>query len=239
MGYEIKFKILHNLSAPFSREIAPIFSVGGIIANMFKIINWKTFPQDFLRIQLGFALFGVSIALHIRANLGTGSWAVLDVALAQIFQLTPGTITVISGFVILIGALLMREKIGWGTLANILSIGPWLDLALWQIPSVENNLFLQIAMFLLGIFLMGNASAIYIGTNAGAGPRDSLMLAIHRVTGVSIRVSRTIIEITVVTVGWLLGGPAGIGTLVFALLIGQAIQWGFKIFKVEVDTEEA
>lgn len=200
---------------------------------MFKPTQWKTFPRDFLRIQIGFALYGVSIALHIRANLGTGSWAVLDVALANIFKITPGTMTVISGFVILAAALLMREKIGWGTLGNILSIGPWLDLFLFFIPSVENNLPVQTGMLLLGIFLMGNASAIYIGVNAGAGPRDSLMLAVHRVTGVSIRLARAFIEITVVTVGWLLGGPAGIGTLVFAVLIGPAVQWGFKIFHVE------
>ena len=141
--------------------------------------------------------------------------------------------TVISGFVVLSGALLMREQIGWGTLANILSIGPWLDLFLGFIPSVENNLFLQIPMLLAAILMMGFASAIYIGVNAGAGPRDSLMLGLKRTTGISIRKARTIIEITVVTIGWLIGGPAGIGTIVFALLIGPAVQWGFKVFRVE------
>ncbi len=200
---------------------------------MLKPINWKTFPRDFVRIQIGFALYGLSIALMIQSNFGTGAWAVLDVALSKILHISPGTMTVISGFVVLTGALLMKEQIGWGTLGNILSIGPWLDLALRYIPSEENNLFIQIAMLLLAVFLMGNASAIYIGVNAGAGPRDSLMLGLKRTTGISVRLARTIIEVTVIAIGWMLGGPAGIGTLAFALLIGPAVQWGFKIFKVE------
>lgn len=163
----------------------------------------------------------------------------MDVGLSKILNVSPGTMTVASGFAVLSGALLMREQIGWGTLANILSIGPWLDLALKFLPSVENNLLLQSTMLLIAIFMMGNASAIYIGVNAGAGPRDSLMLGLKRITGVSVRMARTIIEVTVVTMGWLIGGPAGVGTVVFALLIGPAVQWGFKIFKVEIPISTA
>jgi uncharacterized membrane protein YczE len=200
---------------------------------MFKPIRWNTFPRDFLRIQIGFLLFGLAIALMIRGNIGTSAWAVLEVALANILHITPGTMTVIMGFVVLSGALIMREKLGWGTLANILSIGPWEDLWLSIIPSIKENLPLQTGMLLLAIFLMGLASAIYIGVDAGAGPRDSMMLAIKRLTGISIRAARAIIEVTVVTIGWLLGGPAGIGTVVFALLVGPSVQWGFKIFKVQ------
>ena len=200
---------------------------------MFKPIRWNTFPKDFLRIQAGFVLFGLAIALMIRGNIGTSAWAVLEVALAKILRITPGTMTVIMGFMVLSGALILREKIGWGTLANILSIGPWEDLALSIIPSVTNNLPLQIGRLLLAILCMGMARAIYIGVDAGAGPRDSLMLAIKRTTGASIRAARIAIDVTVVTIGWLLGGPAGVGTLVFALLAGPSVQWGFKLFKVE------
>ena len=200
---------------------------------MFKPIRWNTFPRDFIRIQSGFFLFGLAIALMIRGNIGTSTWAVLEVALAKILHITPGTMTVVMGFTVLSGALIMREKLGWGTLANILSIGPWEDMWLSIIPSMEDNLPLQIGMLLFAIFLMGLASAIYIGVDAGAGPRDSMMLAIKRTTGISIRAARAIIEVTVVTIGWLLGGPAGVGTLVFAILVGPAVQWGFKIFKVQ------
>ena len=200
---------------------------------MFKPIIWKTFPRDFLRSQVGFLLFGLAITLMIRANLGTSAWAVLDVALSKILGLSVGTLTVLVGFAVLSGALIMREKIGWGTLANILSIGPWEDVWLAIIPSVSDNLPLQIAMLFAAILLMGLASAIYIGVDAGAGPRDSLMLALRRTTGMSIRVARVIIEVVVVTIGWLLGGPAGIGTLVFAALVGPSVQAGFKLLKVE------
>jgi len=200
---------------------------------MLKPVRWKTFPRDFLVIQLGFLLYGLSIALAIRANLGTGTWAVLDMALSKITGWTPGTITVLVGFTVLISALLMREQIGWGTLGNILSIGPWLDLMLYFIPPVENNWPLQLLMLLAGILTQGIATAIYIGVNAGAGPRDSLMLAIKRTTGISYRPARGIIEVTVLVIGWLLGGPAGIGTAVHALLIGTAMQWAFKVFNVQ------
>ncbi len=200
---------------------------------MLKSVRWKTFPRDFIVIQSGFLLYGLSIALAIRANMGTGTWAVLDVALSKITGLTPGTMTVIVGFVVLVSALLMRENIGWGTLGNILSIGPWLDLALFFIPPVENNWPIQMLMLLAGILAQGIATAVYIGVNAGAGPRDSLMLAIKRTTGISYRLARGIIEVTVLVIGWLLGGPAGIGTAIHALLVGTAMQWAFKVFKVQ------
>jgi uncharacterized membrane protein YczE len=200
---------------------------------MLKPIRWKTFPRDFLVIQIGFILYGLSIALAIRANLGTGTWAVLDVALSQITGHTPGTMTVVVGFVVLISALLMRERIGWGTLGNILSIGPWLDLFLRFIPKIESNLPVQLLLLLAGILTQGIATAIYIGVDAGAGPRDSLMLAIKRTTGVSYRLARGMIEVSVLVIGWLLGGPAGIGTAIHALLIGTSMQWAFKVFRVQ------
>ncbi len=204
---------------------------------MLKPVRWKRFLPDMLRIQIGFVLFGFAIGIMIRANLGTSAWAVLDVALSNIFSVTPGTVTVLMGFLVLSGALILREPIGWGTLANILSIGPWEDLSLRLISPVTDNLPLQVGMLLFAIAMMGLGSAIYIGVDAGAGPRDSLMLAIKRKTGLSIRLARGAIEVTVVLIGWLLGGPAGLGTVVFALLIGPAVQIGFKLFKVEPHRE--
>jgi len=205
---------------------------------MLKPIRWNTFLRDFIRIQIGFVLFGLAISLMIRGNIGTSAWVVLEAALAERFGITVGTMTVIMGFLVLGSAVAMRERLGWGTLANILSIGPWVDLWYLFMPSVTENLPLQIAMLLTAILLMGLGSAIYIGVDAGAGPRDSLMLAIKRTTGVSIRTARAMIEVTVVTVGWLLGGPAGIGTLVYAILVGPSIQWGFKIFNVQPHKED-
>jgi len=200
---------------------------------MFKPIRWNTFLRDFVVIQFGFALFGFAIATLIRANLGTSPWVMLEVALSQISGLTPGTLSVIIGFVVLVVALILRERIGWGTLGNILFIGPWEDLGLSIIPPVEDSLLVQLAMLLAAVIMIGMASAIYIGVEAGAGPRDSLMLAVKRISGWSLRRARGSIEVVIVSLGWLLGGPAGIGTVIWAFLIGPAVQLGFKVFKVD------
>ena len=205
---------------------------------MFKPVIWKTFPRDFIVIQIGFALFGLSIALMIRSNIGTTPWAVLEVALSQLTNIRPGRISIMVGLVVLLGSLTLREKIGWGTLANIAFIGLWEDMFLAYIPSIEDRLLLQSVMLFGAIFMMGFASAIYIGVDAGAGPRDSLMLAFHRTTGLSIRLGRAIIEVTVVAIGWFLGGPLGMGTVIFALLIGPAVQWAFKLLKVQAHKPE-
>src|SRR5688572_20812429 len=205
---------------------------------MLKPVRWNTFVRDFIVIQIGFALFGLSIAMMIRSHLGTTPWAVLEVALSQLTDIRPGRMSILVGFVVLLGALTLREKIGWGTLSNILFIGLWEDMFLAYIPPVEGRLILQSAMLFVAIFMMGFASAIYIGVDAGAGPRDSLMLAFHRTTGLSIRLGRAIIEVIVVTIGWLLGGPLGLGTVIFAVLIGPAVQWAFKLLKVQAHKPE-
>ncbi len=205
---------------------------------MFKLVIWKTFPRDLLVIQIGFALFGLSIALMICSNVGTTPWAVLEVALSQLTNIRPGRMSIIVGMVVLLGSLALREKIGWGTLTNILCIGLWEDMFLSYIPSVENNLLLQSVMLFSAILLMGFASAIYIGVDVGAGPRDSLMLAFHRTTGLSTRLGRAIIAVTVVAIGWFLGGPLGFGTVIFAVLIGPAVQWAFKLLKVQTRKPE-
>ena len=203
----------------------------GKLILMLKPILWKTFPRDLAIAMLGFAIYGLSIALIIEAELGTGPWAVLAVALADLTGTTPGTMIILTGLLVLLGAVLLKEQIGWGTLGNILFIGPWTDLFLLLIPSLRNNLWLRIPALLLAVILSGLATAVYISVDAGAGPRDSLMLAVSRVTGRSVQLSRAVIEILVVIVGWLLGGPVGIGTLVFALLIGPLVQIFFKLFQ--------
>lgn len=197
---------------------------------MLKPIHWKTFPRDMAVAMLGFAIYGLAIALIIQAELGTGPWAVLSVALADLTGTTPGTMIILTGLLVLLGAVLLKEQIGWGTLGNILFIGPWTDLFLLLIPSLKGNLWLQIPGMLLAVVLSGVATGVYISVDAGAGPRDSLMLAVSRVSGKSVQLSRAVIEVLVVICGWLLKGPVGIGTLVFALLIGPLVQLFFKVF---------
>lgn len=205
---------------------------------MLKSIHWKTFPRDFLIAQLGYAIYGLAIALIIQAGLGTGPWAVLAVALADITGTSPGTMIIATGVLVLLGAILLKEKIGWATLGNIIFIGPWTDLFLFLLPSLEGNLWLQIPGMLIAVILSGIATAVYISVDGGAGPRDSLMLAVSRTTGQSVQLSRGVIEVLVVIVGWILKGPVGVGTLAFALLIGPLVQIFFKLFKVKPNTEE-
>ena len=200
---------------------------------MLKLIRWNTFVRDLIVIQFGFALFGLAIALLIQANLGTSPWVIFSTAVAKILGVSIGNMVIITGILVLVGVLLLRESIGWGTLANILFIGPWVDIWMIVIPSIRQRLLLQLSMLLLSVGVMGIATAIYIGVNAGAGPRDSLMLGIKRKSGLSLRMARAIIEITVSLVGWILGGPLGAGTFIFAVLIGPAVQWAFKILKLK------
>ena len=200
---------------------------------MLKTIQWKTSSRDFIVIQLGFALFGLAIALLIQANLGTSPWVILEVAISQLTGLSTGTMIVLMGALILLLDILLKEPIGWGTLTNILFIGPWVDVFLKLLPSIEDQWFIQILMLFGAALFMGVATAIYIGVDAGAGPRDSLMLGIKRVTGKSLRVARGGIELLVAFAGWILGGPIGFGTVIFALLIGPSVQWAFKVFKVK------
>jgi uncharacterized membrane protein YczE len=206
---------------------------------MFKPIRWKTFLRDFLIAQLGFSLFGVALALIIRANLGTNSWVVLSVALADVAGTSPGTMVVLSGLLVLTIAVVLGERIGWGTVSNMLFVGPWLDLFLSFVPPVEGKLILQGSMLLCSIALVGLASAIYIGVDAGAGPRDSLMLAVKRTLGWSVRRARITIELLVVLIGWLLGGPVGVGTLVFAVLVGPSVQLWFRLLGVQPHRSES
>lgn len=203
------------------------------MSKLLKPINRGRFWRDLVVIQIGFAIFGFSIAIVIRANLGASSWAVLEVALAQVFHITPGTGAVLVGAAVLLVALALREQIGWGTVANILSIGPWEDLFLWMLPEVQSNLPVQILFLLLGVIAMSVGSAIYISVDAGAGPRDSLMIAVARTTALDVRAGRAVIETSVVLVGWILGGPLGVGTILFALFIGPAVHAAFRVFKIE------
>lgn len=196
-----------------------------------KPVRWQTFPRDFVVIQIGFALFALAIAFLIQSQLGTSPWVVLEVAVINYIPLTPGQSGILTGAIVLLLALALREPVGWGTLGNIICIGLWEDVALHYLP-IRADLPGQVLYLVLAVLVMAGATAIYIGVNAGAGPRDSLMIAVARATGLSVRVARAGIEIAVVTSGWLLGGPVGIGTLAFAVAIGPAVQTAFRIFKV-------
>ena len=195
--------------------------------------GWRRFARDFFFIQVGFALFGLSIDILVQANLGLDSWDVLQMSLTYHLPITLGEASIAVAFLIVLVDLTLGEPLGWGSIANMIFIGVWIDLLKPYVPGVPLQLPIEFGYLLFGTLVMGFATAIYIGVDAGAGPRDTLMLALSRLAKVSLRVARTSIEITVVAIGWILGGPAWVGTLVAALAIGPAVQFAFRVLRVK------
>ena len=198
----------------------------------FQWMGWRRFGYDFFMIQVGFGLFGLSTDMLVQANLGLDPWDVLHMALTYHLPITLGEASIGVAFIMILFDMLLKESIGWGTLANMIFIGLWIDVLRPIVPAAPSVFLIQVAYLLLGTLVMGFATAIYIGVNAGAGPRDSMMLALSRVGKTSLRVARTCLEITAVTIGWVLGGPAWLGTLIFAVTIGPSVQLAFKLLKV-------
>jgi uncharacterized membrane protein YczE len=171
----------------------------------------------------GLALYGASMALMIRGGLGLDPWDVLHDALSRRTGLTFGTVTAIVGALVLLCWIPLRQRPGVGTVANIVLVALAVDATLALIGPAD-AMALRIGLMVAGVVLNGLATAAYIGVRLGPGPRDGLMTGLSARTGVSIRVIRTGIELTVLAAGWLLGGTVGVGTVVYALAIGPLTQ---------------
>jgi len=195
-------------------------------------MGWRRFAFDFLVIQIGFLLFGLSIDMMVQANLGLNSWDVLHMALTYHLPVSLGEASIGVGLVVVLMDVILGEPLGWGTITNMIFIGVWIDALKPFVPDVPDVLWVQVTYLLLGTLVMGFGTALYVGVDAGAGPRDSLMLALSRIGKVSLRWSRTLLESATVLVGWLLGGPFWVGTIISAFAIGPAVQFAFKILRV-------
>ena len=171
----------------------------------------------------GLALYGTSMAMMLRAALGVNPWDAFHQGLARHLPLSFGLITAVTGVAVLLLWLPLRQRPGVGTVANVVVIAVSVDVALALIPA-PSALWARAALLAGGIVLNGVASAAYIGARLGPGPRDGLMTGLATRTGWSIRLVRTGIELTVLAVGWLLGGTVGIGTVAYALAIGPLTQ---------------
>lgn len=171
----------------------------------------------------GLVLYGTSMAMQVRATLGLNPWDVLHEGLSLRTPLSFGLITAVTGVVVLLLWIPLRQRPGIGTVANVLVIAVSVDVALALIPAVD-GLAASVALLLAGVLLNGVASAAYIGARLGPGPRDGLMTGLAARTGRSIRLVRTGLEITVLAIGWLLGGTVGVGTVLYALAIGPLTQ---------------
>lgn len=171
----------------------------------------------------GLTLYGISLALIIRAGLGVDPWDVLQIALAERTGLSIGVVVILVSVLLLLAWVPLRRQVGIGTLANAVWIGVVTDIALVRVPEAA-GITAGIVMLGLGVVTNALATAIYVGTQLGPGPRDGLMTGLHDLTGLPIGLVRCAIEIAVVVLGWLLGGPVGIGTLVYAVAIGPLVQ---------------
>ena len=191
-------------------------------------------PRRVSQLLVGLTLYGVTLAMMIRATLGNASWDVLHQGLARHLPISIGTAVIAVSLLVLLLWIPLREMPGVGTIANAFLVGIVADLAL-SVMVAPDAIWLRVAMMLGGVVLNALATALYIGSQLGPGPRDGLMTGLHRRTGLSIRVVRTALEVTVVAIGWLLGGVVGLGTLLYTLSIGPLVQLLLPYCIVELD----
>ena len=184
-------------------------------------------PTPELRLRLprllpGLVICGVGLALMVLADLGLGPWEALHQGLSERTGVPIGTVGILVGFLVLAGWVPLRQRLGVGTLCNVVLIGLVIDAVLAVAPEPE-GLALRAACLVGGIAGMAVGSGLYIGAGLGPGPRDGLMTGLAA-RGHSVRRARTVVEVTALTVGWALGGTVGVGTLAFAFAIGPLVQ---------------
>ncbi|GIF77986.1 membrane protein YczE [Asanoa siamensis] len=193
-------------------------------------------PRRLIQLFVGLALYGASMALMIEASLGLDPWDVFHQGLAERTGLSFGTIVIIVGAAVLLLWVPLRQKPGIGTVSNIVLIGLAVDATLVLLPT-PSALAWRITFLVLGITLNGVAGGLYIGARLGPGPRDGLMTGwVARRPGRSIRLTRTVIELSVLGIGVLLGGTVGVGTIAYALLIGPLNHVFIPLFTVRGST---
>ncbi len=194
----------------------------------------KSFILRFVRLNWGLFVCSIGIVFMLKANIGYPAWDVFHAGLANTMGTTIGMASILTGLVVGVATIILGEKIGIGTIFNMIVIGLFLDLILSMniIPAASNFAY-GMAMMSGGMILLSYGSYHYIGSAFGAGPRDSLMVAITRKTGLQVGVCRGAIEVTTALAGWKLGGMFGIGTVISAFAIGFFIQSTFKLLKFD------
>ncbi|GLY20566.1 hypothetical protein [Micromonospora sp. NBRC 101691] len=181
-------------------------------------------PRRLVQLYGGLALYGVSMAFMIESSLGLDPWNVLHQGVALRTGLSFGTVTILAGVLVLLLWVPLRQRPGLGTVSNVLVVGLVIDASLALLPDVR-PLAARGALLVAGVLLNGLATALYLGARFGPGPRDGLMTGyVARHPGRSVRLVRTVIEVTVLALGWLLGGTVGVGTVAYALGIGPLTQ---------------
>ena len=188
-----------------------------------------------VQLATGLFLYGIAIALMVRAGVGVAPWDVLTLGIEKQTGLAFGLITFLVSLVVIALWIPIRQKPGIGTLANALLVGPFAQFGLWLIPPID-GLVWEILVFAGGLLVLAIATGLYIGARFGPGHRDGLMTGIHARWGWKIWKVRTGIEVVVLAIGWLLGGNVGFGTLAFALLIGPLVNITIPRLRVPLPT---
>ena len=195
--------------------------------------RWRSGPSTFLLLVIGLWMFGTGEALLVESGLGNGPWTVLAEGLTTRLPLSVGLATFLISVTVLLLWIPLRERPGLGTIANAVVIALALQVMVVVIPEPTGDslmtLVARLLMVLMGIALIGLGSGIYLTTGLGPGPRDGWMTGIHQRYGWPVSRVRMGIEATVLVLGWLLGGTVGLGTVLFALLVGPAVGYGLRL----------
>lgn len=186
-------------------------------------------PAGLLQLYLGLVAFGISLGLLVRANLGLSPWATLEQGIALQTGLTFGSVVMLVGAVTLLLWIPLRQRPGLGTISNIVVLGIAADVTV-SLVSAPGSLAARGLMLIGGIVLCGAGGAAYLASRFGPGPRGGLMTGLVAKTGWPVRRVRSLIELSVLGIGWLLGGDVGVGTVLFACAIGPTVQFFLPLF---------
>jgi hypothetical protein len=193
-----------------------------------KPLNLKPKISTFFFLCFGLTLFGLGEGLLIVSAAGASPWSVLAQGISLNVGFSIGIITILISIAVLIFWLPLNQKPGIGTILNALIIGLMIDICIKFVPTPENYIF-QLSLALIAVLTVGLGGGIYLVANLGAGPRDGLMIGLQKKTNLPIAAVRAFLEVTVLSIGWYLGGTVGIGTLLFAFGIGPAVAFGLFI----------
>ncbi len=197
-----------------------------------KPLNFKPKFSTFFFLCFGLSLFGLGEGLLIVSFTGASPWSVLAQGISLNVNLSIGTITLFISIVVLLLWIPLRQKPGMGTILNALIIAIMIDLCIKYVPTPSNYIY-QLILAVISVIMVGIGGGIYLVSNLGAGPRDGLMIGLQKITNFPIAVVRATLEISVVSIGWYLGGTVGVGTLLFAFGIGPCVALGlFLVDKI-------
>jgi len=189
----------------------------------------------YLKLFLGLFICSLGVIVIIRSNLGFSPWDVLHQGISKVIHITIGHASILVGTIVITLDFFLGERIGSGSILNIILGGIFIDLILFMdIIPLATNIYVGIFMMFLGIFILSFGCYLYMSTGLGCGPRDALMVALTKKTRYSLRSVRNLIEISVLGAGYFMGGYAGVGTVITALFTGSFIQIVFKILKFDV-----